>query len=232
MDHTRTYRTDRVVAHLGAGECVPASVLCVAGRTCQNVLRHYAWDTQLGSALQELLKHQERAMRRAMDARLAKYFGRADWWESRGFRFTYENRDMMDRARGFAPASRTPAQILDRLPFGFWVSLAGSAVDYEMLLWRPALKHAFPHFHGKREVVYRDLDRLRKLRNHLAHPDERAVSGRTDLQHLHTMVYRVMTWIDPDIAAWARTVDRVPALLEARPAPCVSACIPVQRSQR
>ena len=231
MDHTRTYRATRVVTHLGAGQCVPMSVLCSAGRACETMLSHYAWDMQLGSALQELLKHQERATRLPtwMPASPSTSAARTGGNPRVSLHLREPGHD--GRA-GSSTASRTPAQILDRLPFGFWVSLIGSAADYEELLWRPALKHAFPHFHGKREVVHRDLDRLRKLRNHLAHPDDRPVSGRNDLQHLHVTVFRVMTWIDPDIAAWARTVDRVPALLAARPGPCARACVPVQRVRR
>ena len=54
------------------------------------------------------------------------------------------------RAGQVSPPSRGVA----RLSFGFWVSLvgAGGRIDldggracYEMTLWRPALRRAFPH---------------------------------------------------------------------------------------
>lgn len=222
----------RAARALGALALAPEGAVCSAA--CVTTLAHYHWDTLVGGAFQELLRHVERSVRVGMQTQLARQYQRTDWWEAvRLHPRTMEKIDAAkkDLRRNGLPV--TTSAVVGHLTFGFWAILLsrGDGYDYETRLWRPALHHAFPYYRGPREPVHREIDALRRLRNHLAHPDDTPISAR-DLGSAHASIYRVMEWISPDAAGWLRAVDRVPAVLAARPAPCAGACIPPQRRGR
>ena len=222
----------RAARTLGALALAPAGAVC--SDACVTTLAHYHWDTLMGGAFQELLRHVERSVRGGMQTQLARQYQRDDWWEAVALQpRTVEKIEAAKRElRRHSLPVTTPA-VVGHLTFGFWAILLsrGDGYDYETRLWRPALYHAFPYYRGPREPVRREIDALRLLRNHLAHPDDTAISTR-NLSAAHASIYRVMEWISPDAAAWLRTVDRVPAVLAARPSPCAGTCIPQQRRGR
>lgn len=220
----------RIIRVLGADRYTPAAMLCPAP-ACRAALSYYEWDSTVVSAFQELLRHVERSACGSMNGQLTIRFQREDWWADSRLRLhPYAEQEVQTAQRKLIKAriAATPSAIVGRLTFGFWVSLLGRGRDYETQLWRPALSRAFPRYHGPRVPVHTELDQLRELRNHLSHPDDTPVSTR-DLKSAHESVYRVVGWVCRDTADWLRTVDRVPAILAARPDPCAGACIPPQR---
>ena len=108
------------------------------------------------------------------------------------------------------------------LSFGFWVSLLGSGgrmdpdgrrANYEMTLWRPALRRAFPHRTPlTRKQAHRPLNALRKLRNRIAHHEP--IFARPLLED-HQRILEVTGWISPGVQAWVKHHSRVPIVLDA-----------------
>jgi hypothetical protein len=224
--------TVRVIRTLGADRYAPAGSLC--SEVCRSTLDFYHWDSLVGGALEELLRHVERGVANGMHAQLTVRFGRTDWWESEhAVLHSYAHQELQNARQKLLKARLpvTERAIVGRVSFGFWVSLLGRGIDYETQLWRPALSRAFPRYKGTRVPLHREVDGLRELRNHLAHPGGNPASAR-NLVKDHAAIYLVMGWISRDTAAWLHEVDRVPTILALRPEACATPCIPQQRSGR
>ena len=111
--------------------------------------------------------------------------------------------------------------VIASLSFGFWVSLLGpggfmdrttrTKANYEMTLWRPALRRAFPHA-GKisRKGAHMPLDYLRTFRNRIAHHEP--VFSR-HLEKDYQSILEIAGWIAPHMCPWIEAHSRVPAML-------------------
>ena len=111
-------------------------------------------------------------------------------------------------------------RLIATLSFGFWVSLLGSGgrlesgrkANYEMTLWRPALRQVFAHRTTlTRRQAHGPLNELRLLRNRIAHHEP--IFAR-NLTADHARILEVMGWISPGIQTWTAHHSRLPALLE------------------
>ena len=201
----------------------PYLVACDGNRRA--AVRLYAWNIQISAAFQASLGCLEVACRNAMHHELSGLFGREDWWRAPELRLHHvadrivtDAVDVISRRR----ERQTPGRIVAELPFGFWVSLLGSGADYETRLWRPALRHAFPGYRGRRTPLHQELDDGRRLRNRIAHHEP--IYGR-DLVKDHERTLRLLTHISADYAAWVRGHDRVPDVLAARDDVCSGALL-------
>ena len=114
-----------------------------------------------------------------------------------------------------------PHRIVATLSFGFWVSLLGPGgrtedgrkANYEMTLWRPALRGAFVHrVKLTRRQAHHPLNALRVLRNRVAHHEP--IFAR-DLIADHERILDVAGWISPATRTWIEHHSRVPAAIEA-----------------
>jgi len=106
------------------------------------------------------------------------------------------------------------------LMLGFWRLLHSK--DYEVTLWRPCLRLAYPGVSTvQRRDVYDRLDHLNNLRNRVAHhePVHGATIGHVnaDLAALHAELLEVLGWLNPTVSSWVQTNSRVPALLARKP---------------
>jgi len=200
-----------------------STYLDAAGGDRERAIRLHAWNTALCAAFYGPLQGLEVALRNAMHRRLIQRYG-PTW---------YDNPDLgLDRgavsrirdtrselARG--SHEEAPPRIVAMLSFGFWVSLlgpggrieAGSKANYEMTLWRPALRGVFAHRATlTRRQAHRPLDALRILRNRIAHHEP--VFTR-DLTEDHKRILDVTGWSSPTTRTWIEHHSRVSAVLEA-----------------
>ena len=164
----------------------------------------------------------EIALRNAMHRGLAERYGEA--W--------YDNRDAaLDKARWSgspAPERSWRATAMATIHPGLWRPCrsdsgsrcwvreaafgTGRKANYEMTLWRPALRGAFAHRATlTRKEVHRPLNALRTLRNRIAHHEP--VFAR-DLARDHERIVEVVGWITPGIRRWVEHHSRVPAILD------------------
>ena len=189
----------------------------------EKALHLYTWNTAISAAFYGPLQGLEVALRNAMDRQLTACYGEA-WYDNpatgldaRGLGRVADAKKVVVRANN-TPSSR----IVAVLSFGFWVSLlgpggrrepAGRRADYEMTLWRPALRGAFSHLTPlTRKQAHRPLNCLRELRNRIAHHEP--IFAR-NLSEDHQRILAVTGWISPAARSWIEGHSRVAALLDA-----------------
>ena len=144
-------------------------------------LQLYTWNTAISAAFYSLLQGLEVTLRNAIHVQLAGKYGLA-WYDNRaaGLDKAPWKRIGTAKAHFKGKVYATEAtRIVASLSFGFWVAMLGSGgriddsggkANYEMTLWRPALRKAFPHYKPLiRKQVHAPLSDLRTLRNRIAH---------------------------------------------------------------
>ena len=171
----------------------------------------YRWNVEVSSAFAVPLHWVEMALRNALHAGLAGYFGRADWWDlapidPNGRRKVVEAQAMLRRL-GKDPA--ISGSVVAELSFGFWVSLLASR--YHRTLWVPVLWRTFPG--RSRHAVHADYRHLLHLRNRISHGEP--IYGR-HLQADHAAVRRLLGELSPEALHEVIEHDPVPALLATR----------------
>ena len=185
----------------------------------------YTWNTAMSAAFYGPLQGLEVALRNAMHRQLTECYG-ADWYDNPAAGLDMGCLLRIAKAKtevarvGHEPGS--PPRIVAALSFGFWVSLlgpggrvdpAGRRANYEMTLWRAALRRAFSHCTPMtRKQAHRPLNRLRKLRNRIAHHEP--IFAR-DLLEDHQRILDVTGWISPGARTWIEGHSRVAVLLDA-----------------
>ena len=190
----------------------------------EKALRLYTWNTALCAAFYGPLQALEVALRNAAHRELTKCYGE-DWYDNPAAGFDRSSRERIADAKIVAARAGhavTPSRMVAALSFGFWVALlrsggridrAGHKADYEMTLWRPALRAAFPHRTPlTRPQAHRALDRLRLLRNRVAHHEP--IFEQSLVEDYHRIL-DVAGWISADVRGWIERHSRVPALLDA-----------------
>ena len=108
-----------------------------------------------------------------------------------------------------------PHRIVAALSFGFWVALLGPGgrstggrkANYEMTLWRPALRCAFAHCDTlAHRQAHRSLYQLRALRKRIAHHEP--IFARNLIAD-HERILDVSGWISPSTRTWIEHHSRV-----------------------
>ena len=184
-------------------------------------IRLYAWNTAVSAAFYGPLQGLEIALRNAMHRELAERYGPA-WYDDPNAGL---DRGALDRVTGArvemarAGHGNEASRVVAALSFGFWVSLTGSGgqltsgpkANYEMTLWRPALRRVFPHRETlTRKQAHSPLNDLRTLRNRIAHHEP--IFAR-DLAGDYRRILDVAGWISPTMATWIGRHSRVSDLL-------------------
>ena len=188
-------------------------------------LQLHAWNTAVSAAFYGPLQGLELTLRNAMNRQLVRKYGE-EWYDDNSdaeldqhaCRHVASTKNRLERFYSSAEA----AQIVANLSFGFWVSLVGPGgkrgnnceANYEKTLWRPALRQAFryPKPLLRKEVHIR-LDRLRNLRNRIAHHEP--ILAR-DLEKDHQDILELADLICPETAEWIKQRSRVLELLRLR----------------
>ncbi len=185
----------------------------------------YVWNVAVSSAFYGVLQGLEVTLRNAMHKRLSAAYGSA-WYENRRVGLDdgcMERIQSLKSGMARSDGERIPpAQVVAGLSFGFWVALLGKGgwiselrrkANYEMSLWRPALRYAFPHRRTlNRKQAHAALDQLRILRNRIAHHEP---IFKRDLVDDYRQILKVTGWISPTTSEWLDRHSRVQAILEA-----------------
>ena len=194
-----------------------------AGENREKAVLLYTWNTAVSGAFYGPLQGLEVALRNAMHRQLERRYGPA-WYDNPdsglddGCLGRIANVKIKLARDGYTV---DPPRMVSALPFGFWVSLLGPGgrivgsgrnANYEMTLWRAALRGAFPYCETlKRRHAHKPLDYLRALRNRIAHHEP--IFAR-HLKEDHKRILEVTGWISPRTRTWIEYHSRVPALLE------------------
>lgn len=175
-----------------------------AASSKSEALQYYAWNTALSSAFHGPLQCLEVGLRNAIHDRLSRSYG-TSWFHNtailRGndIAFATEAKHRVDQTG--RPA--TPGRIVAELSFGFWVGLFAKV--YDTTIWRTDLYRLFSP-RPKRHDLHDDLDRLRTLRNRIAHHEP--IFHRS-LVDDYNRICRVLRSFAPYMSEWMEFHSRV-----------------------
>jgi hypothetical protein len=175
-------------------------------------LQRYAWNTAVASAFYAPLQTCEVALRNSVHQRLSKAYGA--WWLHNATLLKGEELRMASEAeltverRG---KEVTSGRVVAELGFAFWVSLFSKS--YDEILWRTHLYRDFRPRPNRNEL-HGDLDRLRTLRNRIAHHEP--LFQRSLLDDYHRLLGIVRN-LSPAVAEWVEYHSRVYDVLAAAP---------------
>jgi hypothetical protein len=194
-----------------------ASYVEAADGSQELAVRLYEWNVELSAAYMEVMHHVEVLFRnRVHDVMTDSYPDNPDpWFKQQGIfvgdkgpRLIAEAEDRITKD-GNEP---TIGRIVASVSFGFW---NGLFVRSYAQLWAQTLNRCFkPHGPGKRERVIEVTERIKALRNRIAH-HERLI--HRDLYAHHDDLIKMAMWIDPAARNWIADKSRVRDLIAARP---------------
>ncbi|MER7845337.1 hypothetical protein ABTZ03_15470 [Kitasatospora sp. NPDC096077] len=179
-------------------------------------MRLYAWDSEVARALQSPLRDLEVALRNQLHRQLGGRYARQDWWNERRAEPNRHGRAEIETAEEKLVRRKPTYETCDvvaQLSFGFWVSLLGKGGrggNYEMKYWNPALRHLFREHRGGREALHGKFDRMRTLRNRIAH-QERIFHRHLDEDFRTTVA--LLRYLSPPMAERHEKHSQVPEVL-------------------
>lgn len=234
---------------------LPAARLARYEHACANTTTDpvdlYLWSSSVALAMFDDLSHLEVAMRSRMADRLAATYG-MQW---------FQRKDILDsdtlkliktawRQGGLsqlnASADVVHGKLVASLMFGFWVKILGRGGYYEdtttkpdtrqrriydTLLWKPALRHAFPNVGDlERAKVEGSARQVQALRNRIAHhehivwgvpiPGAKYADGsavRLSVTQAHNTLLNLAGYTDTGLEEWLRHHSAVPTRLAECP---------------
>lgn len=184
-------------------------------------LELYAWNGQVSSALLFPLHICEVVLRNAVTEVLESVYGNR-WPWNKTFERSLPNPKhgySMQRDLQSARNSKTTiGQVIPELKFAFWQSIFTSRFDVR--LWTPHLASTLPNspahlpINTRRKALYDNLDKIRRLRNRIAHHEPIfARNLREDLD----AIYEVTRWRSQTTAVWMDLYQTAGDLIVKRP---------------
>ena len=175
----------------------------------RRALHLYVSNAAIGSAFHGPLQTLEVSLRNAVNDTLALPHGEL-WFDNTDLLKGNES-ESISRAKAKIRRPLTPGRIVAELNFGFWVALF--ARRYEDPLWYRELHKLFRPT-PKRIVLHDQLNRLRTLRNRIAHHEPIL---QRDLRVDHEKILWILEMLSPETAAWVAHHSRVVEVLETKP---------------
>lgn len=175
----------------------------------------YLWNLEVSAAFYLTLSCLEVGLRNALHDQLRIKYGRPDWWRAAplGPAEQVKVQQASDELQRRRPASPHSADdIVAGLSFGFSVALLRRR--YDQSFWVPTLHRAFPGYHGDRETLRDNLQAMVKLRNRIMHHEP---IHHRHLAADHAKIYRLISYVKPEVISWLRSHDPVPDVLAKRP---------------
>lgn len=179
-------------------------------------LELYAWNCRASTALFELIGWFEVAWRNNIDRAICvRRPGQRHWLFDPTFPLRTQTWEKVSAAKRTI-AHRTPhptsGQVIAELTLGFW---RFTTSGYRQTVWMTYLSHAFPHAPRRPQaaVMDRQLDRIIKLRNRIAHHEP--IGRLADVRGTVDDVFAIGHWINPEMAAWWRERTAVWVALRA-----------------
>lgn len=170
-------------------------------------IRLYVRNVALGSAFLGPLQALEVTLRNSVHTLISANYG-DNWYDSVPLEDAQQRGiDSARRLLRREGKAESPGRMVAASSFGFWVGLFARA--YEESLWRPLLHRAFEPV-PRRATLHEQLDRLRTLRNRIAH-HESILTRKLGDDHLR--ILDTLGLLSPEVAEWVRRHSRVPETL-------------------
>ena len=190
-----------------------APFLEATGQESTKAVNLYIWNIEVSSAFWGGFHMLEVSIRNAVHTKFVEYAMMEDWWEADIPIHKAERNSILDAQRKVNELQDlpTPGHVIAELHFGFWVGLFAN--KYHSALWVNRLENAFPNYSGTRKNLHADLERLRKLRNRIAHHEP---IYKRDLQIDFQSICKVIRYIDNDISELVNSLSRVEEVIEKK----------------
>lgn len=166
-------------------------------------LRLYERNTVVGEGFYGILQALEIATRNSIHHILTTDMGRADWYDIPALLEPAEQKSILDAKTSILRGKKAiiPGRVIAELTFGFWIRLM--TAKYEKTLWVPHIYKSFPGLpKPNRQKVFTRFDRIRNLRNRVAH-HERIINR--NLTRDYQDIFESLEWICPVTAAWVNS---------------------------
>ena len=189
--------------------------LGMASAADSGAARLYIWNIQISAAFWGGFHFLEILLRNAIHEHLAEQAHNSFWWETDIPLFD-SDRDYILEAIANATKKGDFLEarlVISQLHFAFWVGLLAN--KYHSSLWVNRLEMIFPHYHGDRRGLHAALDRLRKLRNRIAHHE--SISSR-DLAADFASLCSIIGYMDVDAATFVKYLSKVEQVLASKEA--------------
>ena len=170
-------------------------------------IEYYCLNTQVSESLYPLLCNLEIALRNSIHNSFSIHFKSPDWPLSLTYPELQDQVGIAKRKTLAVNNSTTSDKIVAALTFGFWTSLFNK--QYAKDFWKP-LMYAFPLLdpsYKRRDKISFKLNQVRKFRNRIFHY-EPICNDLTELAVNHTYILEILNWINADVVAWTKQIDR------------------------
>jgi hypothetical protein len=179
----------------------------------------YLWKARVAEAFYFPLQTNEVLLRNAIAGALAHVYG-SKWPFSTSFQ-----KSLPDKLRGVFITALTPlvdrlgqngvtvGDVIAALTYGFWVALL--TARHQTRIWTPHFRISFPGVPVgvTREVIHKEADRLRDLRNRIAHHEPII---RRDLAGDYQKILSIISWVCPETASCVIEHSRVLGMIAQR----------------
>ena len=206
----------------------------VFGGDTKQASQLFLLDCALAGAFQELLRIIELTMRESMHRELTKTYG-GRWMFTKEILNKHGQAIIAKAGRRAGPKAQ-PGKIIAEIPMGGWVAMLQQGgfssdekqrfIDYSETLWDPALCKAFANGAPEQAEVAKIGQRLRHLRNRVAHHESLVFGitqtgmqiGELKVKQRPESAYRdictIASFMNTDLAAWLSACKDVELILE------------------
>lgn len=187
----------------------------------QDALELYLWNANISGVFFPCLHICEITIRNAISEVLFKRHGNKWPWDE-GFVNTLPNPQKPDNPRRNLRNARKKSsdvnKVIPEISFAFWQKMLTARHDDR--LWLPHFRSAFPNTDTNIEIktlrseIYNDLEKIRKLRNRIAHHEP--IFSR-NLNEDYKAIIKVIGYRCEDTAQWLSLNQNVVSLLDNKP---------------
>lgn len=203
----------------------------------------YRWSNSIALATFDDISHVEVSMRSSMAQELADRYG-MEWYRNTDI-LDYPTLKLIDKAWAQGRLQDLTVdlpvlhgKLVSSLMFGFWVKILGRGSKYnndrrvyDTLLWKPALRHAFPGVGDlERKRVQTAARVVQQLRNRVAH-HEHIIWGiplqgdsssnnsptRISVLQAHTALLELAGYTNEGLKSWLEENSRVLEIIDQCP---------------
>lgn len=193
-----------------------------AGGNDLDMLARYYWNIALGESLYPALSGLEVTLRNNIHQSGARFFTNDRWFDDPRVLplQTREQTQLADAKQELTRRGRPleVGRIIAELPFAFWTGLLNA--PYERQLWDPRtalglLPNAFPFVPNRyrsRQPLFDRVNKVRFLRNRIAHHEPIWNWTRPSLAVQHREIIETIGWMNPALQRTIQRADRFDAV--------------------
>lgn len=203
----------------------------------KKAIRLYRANLALSGALYTVLSNFEISLRNAINTQLSIHFGDSDWiinqqtgymadpkLDNSVLRYKFVHKKKINntlkniRKKRITPTS---GMVISDQTLGFWVSYFEKKT-YAAIGGHSAINPIFTNLppNTKRSAIYDRLEKIRMLRNRIAHHEPICFAkgtnnfNLTETEKTYELIYELLGWMDSDLKKWVKKTDQVRYNLE------------------